>query len=92
MNDKQNIETSDWLTRGISSKKLKKERAKFIKVFYKKAKNTNKNELEYGIVKEFKNKSTLWYEPITDETNGFVLRGVNNEIIKVWIENIRNIL
>ena len=32
-----------------------------------------KNEFEYGIIAEFEN-TILWYEPITDEVNGFVLR------------------
>jgi hypothetical protein len=32
-----------------------------------------KDEFEYGIIAEFQN-TILWYEPITDEVNGFVLR------------------
>ena len=31
------------------------------------------NKLEYGIVKEYDNYD-LWYEPITNEIDGFVLR------------------
>lgn len=42
------------------------------------------NKLDYGIIKEFKDDTTLWYEPITDEINGFVLRDRDGYIIKVW--------
>lgn len=43
------------------------------------------NQLEYGIIREFENGTTLWYEPITDDFDGFVLRGFNGEVIKIWI-------
>ena len=42
------------------------------------------NKLDYGVVREFKDGTTLWYEPITDEINGFVLRDRDGYIIKVW--------
>lgn len=45
------------------------------------------NCLEYGVIKEFENGVALWYEPVTDEIDGFVLRGPNDEVIKVWTEN-----
>lgn len=31
-------------------------------------------ELSYGIVKKYDNDTTLWFEPVTDELDGFVLR------------------
>lgn len=31
-------------------------------------------ELSYGIVKKYDNGTTLWFEPVTDELDGFVLR------------------
>lgn len=42
------------------------------------------DELKYGTVKEFENDTTLWYEPVTDAIDGFVLRGHDGNIIKVW--------
>lgn len=45
------------------------------------------NKLEYGIVKEYSDYD-LWYEPITDEIDGFVLRNKNGDaIIKVFSED-----
>lgn len=41
-------------------------------------------QLEYGIIKDFGNGITLWYEPITDVIDGFVLREKDGSIIKVW--------
>lgn len=38
----------------------------------------------YGIVKEYEN-CTLWFEPITDELNGFVLRTKTDAIIEVYM-------
>lgn len=40
--------------------------------------------LTYGIVREFSNCTVLWYEPITDEIDGFVLRASDGSIICVW--------
>ncbi len=31
-------------------------------------------ELSYGIVKKYENGTTLWFEPVTDELDGFILR------------------
>lgn len=31
-------------------------------------------ELDYGVVVEFENGTELWFEPFTDEMDGFVLR------------------
>lgn len=42
------------------------------------------NQLEYGIIKEFNNGTTLWYEPITDNLDGFVLRGIDGDIIDIY--------
>ena len=42
------------------------------------------DELKYGTVKEFEIGTTLWYEPVTDVIDGFVLRGYDGNIIKVW--------
>ena len=36
--------------------------------------NDNQSGLAYGIIRKFENGTTLWYEPITDEIDGFVLR------------------
>lgn len=40
--------------------------------------------LTYGLVKEFNNCTQLWYEPITDEIDGFVLRDTRGSIIQIW--------
>ena len=45
------------------------------------------DQLKYDVIKEFEDGTALWYEPITDEVDGFVLRGPNDEVIKVWTEN-----
>jgi hypothetical protein len=34
--------------------------------------------LEYGAVQEYGNGTTLWFEPITDTLDGFVLRRSDN--------------
>lgn len=44
------------------------------------------NKLEYGIIKEFDDGTILWYEPITDKIDGFVLRREYGAIIKTWLE------
>ena len=41
-------------------------------------------KLEYGIVKEFGDGTVLWYEPITDNIDGFVLRTAYGDMKKVW--------
>ncbi len=40
--------------------------------------------LTYGLVKEFENETELWFEPITDEIDGLVLRTSDGSIIQVW--------
>lgn len=41
--------------------------------------------LQYGIVKEFEDGTILWFEPVTDEKDGFVLRkGSNDDILAVY--------
>ena len=40
--------------------------------------------LIYGFIKEFKDGTTLWYEPITDEVSGFVLKMSEDSIIRTW--------
>lgn len=42
------------------------------------------DSLTYGIIKEFKNGTSLWYEPITDNLDGFVLRATDDDIIEIW--------
>lgn len=42
------------------------------------------DKLEYGIIKEFKDGTTLWYEPVTDTLDAFVLRGADGDIIDMW--------
>ena len=41
-------------------------------------------ELEYGIIKEFGDGTVLWYEAITDEFDGFVLRTADGYVKKIW--------
>lgn len=43
--------------------------------------------LTYGIIKEFEDGTTLWYEPITDVIDAFVLRKQNGSIIRIYKEN-----
>lgn len=40
--------------------------------------------LTYGIIKEFEDGTTLWYEPITDEIDAFVLRSQEGNIIRIY--------
>jgi hypothetical protein len=47
---------------------------------------SGKQELSYGIVKKYDNGTTLWFEPITDETDGFVLRKSGSTIQSVFSE------
>ena len=42
------------------------------------------DSLTYGIIKKFKNGTSLWYEPITDNLDGFVLRATDDDIIEIW--------
>ena len=44
-------------------------------------------ELAYGIVREYSNGTTLWFEPITDELDGFVLRKSGGSIQTVFSED-----
>lgn len=48
---------------------------------------TIEQELAYGIVKEYKNGTVLWFEPITDILDGFVLRDSKGEILSVFSED-----
>lgn len=47
------------------------------------------NEMDYGLtygcVAEFLNDTSLWFEPITDEIDGMVLRDGNASIIEMWL-------
>ncbi|NBK99401.1 MAG: hypothetical protein EOM50_15545 [Erysipelotrichia bacterium] len=45
------------------------------------------HELVYGIVMEYSNGTTLWFEPITDELDGFVLRKSGGSIQTVFSED-----
>jgi hypothetical protein len=47
----------------------------------------DKPELVYGIVREYSNGTTLWFEPITDELDGFVLRKSGGSIQSVFSED-----
>jgi len=48
--------------------------------------NNNQSGLAYGIIREFEDGTTLWYEPITDEIDGFVLRGNEGYVQTVYSE------
>lgn len=50
-------------------------------------------QLRYGLIEEFEDGTTLWYEPITDTIDGFVLRKHYfveefneeiDEVIRIW--------
>ena len=41
-------------------------------------------QLMYGIIKEFEDHTILWYEPITDMIDGFVLRKQDGSIIRIY--------
>ena len=43
-----------------------------------------KNGFTYGVIREFENGNVLWYEPITDEIDGFVLRDNDGSIVRTW--------
>lgn len=43
-----------------------------------------KEKLKYGIIREFSNGTSLWYEPITNKRDGFVIRDSNGGIIEIW--------
>lgn len=47
---------------------------------------SGKQELSYGIVKKYDNGTTLWFEPITDEKDGFVLRKSDSTIQSIFSE------
>lgn len=40
--------------------------------------------LRYGLIEEFEDGTILWYEPITDELDGFVLREWDGSIIRIY--------
>lgn len=40
--------------------------------------------VRYGLIEEFENGTTLWYEPITDVIDGFTLRNRDGSIIQIW--------
>jgi hypothetical protein len=46
------------------------------------------DELEYGVIKEYTDYD-IWYEAITDEIDGFVLRDKNGAILKTFSEDQR---
>jgi hypothetical protein len=48
--------------------------------------NKKMNILKYGIIREFDN-SCLWFEPITDTKDGFVLRDIDDNIISIFTES-----
>ena len=48
-----------------------------------------KDEFEYGVVAKFEN-TLLWYEPITDEINGFVLRHKEDSSIRTIYREEKN--
>lgn len=41
-------------------------------------------QLTYGFIEKFENGTVLWYEPITDYLDGFVLRKLDGSIIRVY--------
>lgn len=41
--------------------------------------------LQYGIIKEFDNNTVLWFEPITEHIDGFVIREKDTDkIISIY--------
>ena len=46
----------------------------------------SENELTYGIIREYANGTTLWFEPITDTLDGFILRKSDHSIKTVFSE------
>jgi hypothetical protein len=52
---------------------------------YFEEKNSDKIELDYGCIKEYDD-CDLWFEPITDIIDGFVIRDKNDGIIKIFME------
>jgi len=47
----------------------------------------SEHELTYGIIREYDNGTTLWFEPITDTLDGFVLRKSDQTIQTVFSED-----
>jgi hypothetical protein len=45
--------------------------------------------IEYGLIKEYDD-FDIWYEPITDEIDGFVIRSKDGYILKVFSKNIED--
>lgn len=45
-----------------------------------------KQELSYGIIKKYENGTALWFEPVTDEKDGFVLRKSGSKIQSAFSE------
>lgn len=43
-----------------------------------------REKLGYGLIKEFEDGTTLWYEPITDVIDGFTLRNRDGSIIRIY--------
>lgn len=41
-------------------------------------------QLRCGLIEEFEDGTTLWYEPITDVIDGFTLRKQDGSIIQIW--------
>ena len=41
--------------------------------------------LTYGCVAEFLNGTSLWFEPVTDEIDGMVLKDDDANIILTWL-------
>ncbi len=54
--------------------------------YLEKLNNKKMNILKYGIIREFDN-SCLWFEPITDTKDGFVLRDIDDNIISIFTES-----
>lgn len=40
--------------------------------------------LRYGLIEEFEDGTALWYESITDDLDGFVLRIQDGSIIRIY--------
>ena len=43
-----------------------------------------REKLGYGLIEEFEDGTTLWYEPITDVIDGFTLRKRDGSIIRIY--------
>ena len=78
------LESEDY-TYGFTEKEMKEAKKRYENMLANIIGGQEINdEIEYGIIKEFENGKVLWFEPITDDSNGFVLRNDDGNIISIW--------